>query len=116
LRRRDVIPGDLFLGIRVDVRFRTPRFIGVPFVVAGSDMIACGASNRRAALGGVRERQTATTALPHITYGFYLHGHPRFHHELANRWIRGAMSERVKGPMQREPFPNTKRMRSPGAR
>ncbi|WP_255209052.1 hypothetical protein [Paraburkholderia youngii] len=48
---------------------------------------------------------------PAPKYDFYLHWHPRFHHEPANRWIRDAMSELIKGPMQHEPLPNTKRTR-----
>ncbi|WP_254617205.1 hypothetical protein [Burkholderia metallica] len=36
---------------------------------------------------------------PAPTYELYLHRHPRFHHEPANRWIRDTMSELVKGPM-----------------
>ncbi|WP_256976402.1 hypothetical protein [Burkholderia sp. AU28863] len=53
---------------------------------------------------------------PAPTYELYLHWHPRFHREPASRWICDAMSELVKGPMQHEPLPNTKRQRSTAAR
>ncbi|WP_244130332.1 hypothetical protein [Burkholderia sp. BCC0044] len=53
---------------------------------------------------------------PAPTYELYPHRHPRFHHEPANRWLRDAMSDLVKGPMHHEPLPNTKRSRSTGAR
>ncbi|ACA95347.1 MULTISPECIES: LysR family transcriptional regulator [Burkholderia cepacia complex] len=104
------------LGIRVNVRFSTPRFIGVPFVVAGSDMIAAvpqAVGRRFAEFVNVK---LLPLPFPAPTYELYLHWHPRFHHEPANRWIRDAMSELVKGPMQHEPLPNTKRKRSAAAR
>ncbi|WP_429537062.1 LysR substrate-binding domain-containing protein [Paraburkholderia youngii] len=103
------------LGIRINVRFSVPRFIGVPFVVAGSDMIAAvpqAVGRRFAEFVNVK---LLPLPFPAPKYDFYLHWHPRFHHEPANRWIRDAMSELIKGPMQHEPLPNTKRTRSSAA-
>ncbi|WP_245639611.1 LysR family transcriptional regulator [Paraburkholderia heleia] len=99
------------LRIRINVRFSVPRFIGVPFIVAGSDMIAAVPQ-----AVGRRFAEFVTVKLlplpfPAPMYDFYLHWHPRFHHEPANCWIRDAMSDLIKRPMQHEPLANTKRMR-----
>jgi DNA-binding transcriptional LysR family regulator len=99
------------LRIRINVRFIVPRFIGVPFIVAGSDMIAAvpqAVGRRFAEFVNVKLLPLPFSA---PTYDFYLHWHPRFHHEPANRWIRDAMSDLIKGPMRHEPLANTKRMR-----
>ncbi|MBN3801466.1 LysR family transcriptional regulator [Paraburkholderia sp. Ac-20336] len=98
------------LGIRINVRFSVPRFIGVPFIVAGSDMIAAvpqAVGRRFAEFVNVK---LLPLPFPAPKYDLYLYWHPRFHHEPANRWARNAMSELIKGPMQHEPLPNTKRM------
>lgn len=99
------------LKIRINVHFSVPRFIGVPFLVAGSDMIAAvpqAVGKRFAEFVNVK---LLPLPFPAPKYDLYLHWHPRFHHEPANRWIRDAMSELIKGPMQHELLPNTKRMR-----
>jgi DNA-binding transcriptional LysR family regulator len=99
------------LGIRVNVRFNLPRFMGIPFIVAGSDTIATvplAVGRRFAEFVNIK-----LLPLPFHAprYDLHLHWHARFHHEPANRWMRDAMSELIKGPLQHEPLRNTKRSR-----
>lgn len=100
------------LGIRVNVRFSLPRFMGIPFIVAGSDTIAAvplAVGRRFAEFVNVK---LLPLPFPVPKYDLHLHWHSRFHHEPANRWMREAMSELVKGPQRHEPLANTKRARA----
>lgn len=75
-------------GITRRVRFSLPRFMGVPFLVAESDMIATvplAVGRRFAEITDVR-----LLPLPwEITgYDIHLYWHTRFHHDPANHWLR----------------------------
>jgi DNA-binding transcriptional LysR family regulator len=97
------------LGIRVNVRFSLPRFMGIPFIVAGSDTIAAvplAVGRRFAEFVNVK---LLPLPFPVPKYDLHLHWHSRFHQEPANRWMRNAMSEMVQGPQQHDPLQNTKR-------
>jgi DNA-binding transcriptional LysR family regulator len=96
----------------VNVRFSLPRFMGIPFIVAGSDTIAAvplAVGRRFAEFVKVK---LLPLPFPVPKYDLHLHWHSRFHHEPANRWMREAMSELVKGPQRHEPLANTKRARA----
>lgn len=80
-------------GVTRRIRFSLPRFMGVPFLVAESDMIATvplAVGRRFAEIAQVR-----LLPLPwDITgYDIHLHWHTRFHHDSANRWLRETLIE-----------------------
>ncbi|SDI34105.1 DNA-binding transcriptional regulator, LysR family [Pseudomonas flavescens] len=93
-------------GVTRRVRFSLPRFMGVPFLVAESDMIATvplAVGRRFAEIARVR-----LVALPwDITgYDIHLHWHTRFHHDPANRWLRETLADLLadfpaRSPLQR---------------
>lgn len=87
------------LGIRVNVRFSLPRFMGIPFIVAESDTIAA----VPLAVGRTFAEFVNVKILPLPfavpEYDLYLYWHPRFHHDPANTWMRDAMSKLIKGPL-----------------
>ncbi|WP_052239510.1 LysR family transcriptional regulator [Pseudomonas brassicacearum] len=80
-------------GVTRRVRFSLPRFMGVPFLVAESDMIATvplAVGRRFAEITDVR--------LVHLPwdicgYDIHLYWHTRFHHDPANRWLRQSFIE-----------------------
>ncbi len=80
-------------GITRQVRFSLPRFMGVPFLVAESDMIATvplAVGRRFAEITDVR-----LVPLPWNICGYdiHLYWHTRFHHDPANRWLRQSFIE-----------------------
>jgi DNA-binding transcriptional LysR family regulator len=80
-------------GITRRVRFSLPRFMGVPFLVAESDMIATvplAVGRRFADITDVR-----LVPLPWDICGYdiHLYWHTRFHHDPANRWLRQSFIE-----------------------
>jgi len=80
-------------GVTRHVRFSLPRFMGVPFLVAESDMIATvplAVGRRFAEITDVR-----LVPLPWDICGYdiHLYWHTRFHHDPANRWLRQSFIE-----------------------
>ncbi len=80
-------------GVTRRVRFSLPRFMGVPFLVAESDMIATvplAVGRRFAEITDVR-----LVRLPWDICGYdiHLYWHTRFHHDPANRWLRQSFIE-----------------------
>lgn len=80
-------------GVNRRIRFSLPRFMGVPFLVAESDMIATvplAVGRRFAEIARVR-----LVPLPWTITGYdiHLHWHTRFHHDPANRWLRETLTE-----------------------
>ncbi|MQR00217.1 LysR family transcriptional regulator [Glaciimonas soli] len=84
------------LGIEVNVRFNLPRFIGVPFIIADSDMIATvplAVGRRFAEFTNIK---LLPLPYPVPPYDLHMHWHARFEHEPASRWIRSEMIEVIK--------------------
>ena len=84
------------LGIRVNVRFSLPRFMGIPFIIADSDMIATVplAVGRRFA--EFTDIKLLPLPFPVPPYDLHMHWHARFDHEPANLWMRAEMIEVIK--------------------
>jgi len=84
------------LGIHINVRFSVPHFIGAPFVVSTSNMIAAMPHAIARRFAEFTDIKILPLPFPAPKYDLYMHWHPRFHHEQANRWIRAVISELVK--------------------
>jgi len=90
--------------IKRRVRFTLSRFMGVPFLVAESDMIATvplAVGRRFAEIARVR-----MVPLPWNIPGYdiHLHWHTRFHHDAANCWLRSTLIELVGDMPVRDPL------------
>jgi DNA-binding transcriptional LysR family regulator len=86
------------LGVHRNVRLSLPRYMGVPFIVADSNMIATvplSVGRRFADFARVR-----LVPLPFNVpaYDLHLHWHSRFHNDPANAWMRDVMSTLVSTP------------------
>ena len=80
-------------GVARKVAVRLPDFLGLAAIVAGTDLLACVPER----LGEVM-RQAAKVKLlaPPVELPSYLvkqHWHERYHHDPANRWLRGVVAE-----------------------
>ena len=84
------------LGIRVNVRFSLPRFIGIPFIIMDSDMIATVplAVGRRFA--EFTDIKLLPLPFPVPPYDLHMHWHARFDHEPASLWMRAEMIDVIK--------------------
>jgi DNA-binding transcriptional LysR family regulator len=99
------------LGISVNVRFSLPRFMGLPFIVAGSDTIAVVPLAVGQRFAEFTQIKLLPLPFPAPKYDFHLYWHTRFHHEPANRWMRDVMSELIKDPEQHETLTDARRQR-----
>jgi DNA-binding transcriptional LysR family regulator len=80
-------------GVVRRVAVRLPDFLGLASIVAGTELLACVPER----LGEVM-RQAAKVKLlaPPVELPSYLvkqHWHERYHHDPANRWLRGVVAE-----------------------
>ncbi|MDM8358807.1 LysR family transcriptional regulator [Pandoraea communis] len=88
------------LGVHRNVRLSLPRYMGVPFIVADSNMIAT-----VPLMVGRRFADFARVRLMPLpfnvpAYDLHLHWHSRFHNDPANVWMRDVMSALVSTPKQ----------------
>jgi DNA-binding transcriptional LysR family regulator len=84
------------LGIEVNVRFSLPRSIGVPFIIADSDMIATvplAVGRRFAEFANIK---LLPLPFPVPAYDLHMHWHVRFDHDPAGLWMRSEMIEVIK--------------------
>jgi len=80
-------------GLARRVALRVPHFLAIPLIVAGSDLVvtvpyAIGTSFAKMADLKLL-RPPIQVGLPEVKQ----HWHARFHHDQANRWIRGVVAE-----------------------
>ncbi|RBP02218.1 LysR substrate binding domain-containing protein [Roseiarcus fermentans] len=80
-------------GIVRRVALRIPNYIGLAFVVEGTDLIVTIPKRLAEVLTGHGRFRILPTPMPLPAYSIKLHWHERFHTDLGNQWLRGLISK-----------------------
>jgi DNA-binding transcriptional LysR family regulator len=70
-----------------------PHFMAVPIIVAQSDCIVTVPRRLARAFEGYPGLRTIAPAIPMEPFEIRQHWHERYHHDPANKWIRGLVAE-----------------------
>jgi DNA-binding transcriptional LysR family regulator len=80
-------------GIRRHVVLRIPNYIGVAFVIEGTDLLATIPQRLGEVLKERGRFRIFPAPMPLPGYSIKQHWHERFHHDLGSRWLREVISE-----------------------
>ena len=80
-------------GIVRRVALRIPNYVGLAFVVEGTDLIVTIPKRLADVLNGHGRFRILRTPMPLPAYSIKLHWHERFHTDLGNQWLRGLISK-----------------------
>lgn len=98
----------LRLGVRREVMLRLPGFLGLPATLSTTELVATlprhiGETLARSAGGKDGALQVLACPLPIPRFLVKQHWHARFHHDAANRWLRGVCASLFLTPDRRSP-------------
>jgi DNA-binding transcriptional LysR family regulator len=80
-------------GIKRRVALRIPSYIGVAFVVEGTDLIVTVPQRLAEVLKGHAHFHIFPTPMPLPRYSIKQHWHERFHQDPGNQWLRSVISK-----------------------
>lgn len=92
-------------GLRRRIALRVPHFIVVPFIVQTTDLLATVPSYVLSSMSSSQDLKALPLPFEVPSFDVKQFWHERNHHDAANRWLRGIVSELF----SREPTPRSKR-------